>query len=179
MSNTAVNLIRAQIQSGHETFEGTLADVSNEEAHRNPGGLDNPIGAMYAHLLTSEDGIVNGMLKSGAPLFASEYAGKAGFSEPPPAPSEDTPGLPNWHEWAGKVEVDLDALREYAQAVYATTDAHLATLSDADLDQKVQTAVGEMTVGQFLSGALVANYNMHCGEIACLKGMHGKKGYPV
>lgn len=178
MSNPLASLIHSQVKSAREALQGTVADVTNEEAQRQPGGLANPIGAQYAHVLTSEDGIVNGMLKGGAPLFASEFAGRAGFDTPPPSQAEGEAGLANWHQWANSVTVDMDGLRSYAQAVHAATDAYFEGVSDAELMATVPTPLGEMSTAQLLSAAVTANHNMHCGEIACMKGMHGKQGYP-
>lgn len=178
MSRTLVENLRQQIQGAHQFISGTMADVTSEQAHWQPPGTANPIGAQYAHVLTSEDGVVNGLIRQAAPLFASDYAGRAGFNAPPPAATDE--GLPDWHEWAGNVEVDLDQLREYASAVHAKTDAFLATLTDEDLAKPLHhPAAGETTVGYMLNIAVLGNTQWHCGEISCLKGIQGGKGYPV
>jgi len=91
--NRAVAFIREAAQVAHWYLEGTMADVTVEQAHYAPPGRANPLGATYAHLLCSEDLIVNGMLKQGAPLSASTQAGNTGLSEPMPVP-----GLPNWSD---------------------------------------------------------------------------------
>jgi hypothetical protein len=90
---------------------------------------------------------------------------------PMPGPGED--GLPPWDEWARGVKVDLPALHAYSQAVFAASDEYMATLNDEALDQ----SMGQYTLGSFLS-VLVSNVNWHTGEIACLKGLQGAKGYP-
>ncbi len=38
--------------------------------------------------------------------------------------------------------------------------------------------LGEQTVGWVLSVFVLANCDWHTGEISCLKGSHGLKGYP-
>ena len=172
--------IQAQLQGAHEVLEGTMADVTAEQAHWTPPGVANPLGATYAHILTTEDSIINGIIKGGAPLFASDMAGRVGISEPPPGPSPDSPGLPDWAEWSRSVEVDLTAMRNYAQAVYAATGEYLSSASDAELNRSIDlSAIGldERTVGQ-LCGILLSNAQWHTGEIACLKGIQGAKGYP-
>ena len=71
-------------------------------------------------------------------------------------------------------------VRQYAQAVYAATDAYLAALHDGDLAIVINVPVpgmGSMPQGVFLS-ILLANCNNHCGEISCMKGLQGLKGYP-
>ena len=92
------------------------------------------------------------------------------------------PGFPDWSSWARRVKIDLVALRKYAQAVYATTDEYLATLGDQDLSRPAEVAalgIPSMTVGQLLSFGVLGNALMHCGEISCLKGQQGAKGYPI
>ena len=106
-------------------------------------------------------------------MCASTWEGKTGLSEMPPQ-------APPWNEWAGQVQVDLDSLRGYAQAVYANTDSYLASLSDEDLNRSLDLSavgLGQQTVGSFLS-ILVFNIHTHTGEIACLKGLQGLQGYP-
>lgn len=178
--NSVVTSLRQQFQSAHQVLEGTMEGVTAEQAHWVPPGMANPLGATYAHIITSEDGTITGMIRGAAPLFASTFAGKIGLSVPPPGPNPDQPGFPDWSEWARRVEVDLVALRDYAQAVYAASDEYLGSLTDEALTRAVDLSAlgaGEQTVGQLL-GTMVANAQWHTGEIACLKGLQGLKGYP-
>jgi hypothetical protein len=76
------------------------------------------------------------------------------------------------------VKVDLSALHAYAQAVFAATDEYLASLNDEALDRSMDLgSLGQFTLGSFLT-TMLANVNWHTGEIACLKGFQGAKGYP-
>lgn len=180
--NPKVSLLREIIQGAHQLLENVTENVTPEQASWLPGGQANPIGANYAHVILSADGVINGLLRGEAPLFATTWAGKTGVSEMPPQPSPESAGLPNWHNWAHNVQVDLGALREYAQAVYAATDSYLASLGDADLDRTIDLSglgLGESTLAQFLNGAVLSNAYLHTGEIACLKGLQGEKGYPM
>jgi len=102
-----VKFLREQLRTAHEFLDGTMQGVSEEQAHWAPAGAASPIAAHYVHVLTGEDGIVNGMLKGGAPLFASDWAGKVGAN---PMPPEMGPGSP-WDPWARQVRVDLSAAR--------------------------------------------------------------------
>jgi hypothetical protein len=156
----------------HNWIEGTLADVSNDQAHWQPQGKPNPIGGQYGHVLATEDFVVT-MLKGSAPLMASDYAGKTGMSElPPPAP---------WDGWARQVKVDMPAMRGYAQAVYASTNTYLDTISDEDINRPLDLSglgFGMQTIG-FALQLLVLNVYSHTGEISALKGLQGNKGYPA
>jgi hypothetical protein len=124
------SLLRPQFDAAHQLLEATMADVTTEQAHWMPPGIANPLGATYAHVVTAEDYIIQGMFKRVAPLAATEWAGKSGLSEPMPSPG------PQWSEypgWTRRVTLDLAALKVYAQAVYAATDAYVSGLTDADM----------------------------------------------
>jgi len=93
----------------------------------------------------------------------------------------DKPGLPDWSGWSRRVKVDLAATRKYAQAVYAETDQFLAALSPADLERPVVLAAlgpGTSTMGFWIYNGVVGHGFTHCGEISCLKGLQGRRGYP-
>ncbi len=181
VERNVISLLREQLKGVNDLLEATVADVTREEAHWIPPGVAMPIGATYAHVVVSQDGVINGMLKGGAPLFASSWAGKTGLSELPPDVDRKKPGLPDWHAWSRKVKVDLPAFRKYARAVYAASDEYLATLRGKDLDRPVDlTALGfgHSAMGFVINTAVLGNAFTHCGEISCLKGLKGKKGYP-
>jgi hypothetical protein len=75
--------------------------------------------------------------------------------------------------------MNLPAFREYAKAVYRATDACIATLSDADLERKIQTGfMGERTIAFIVSNVLAWHVAEHNGEIAALKGVQGLTGVP-
>src|SRR3990172_9557885 len=159
--NGIVSFLRGQFEAAHGVLEG-------------PGAAVTAVAAQYAHIVASEDAIVNGMLKGGPPLAATTWAGKTGLSEMPPQGFD-------WVQWAKGVRVNLAQLREYARAVYENTDAYLASLSDEDLARPLDLSslgVGQKTLGWMLSIQL-GNVDHHCGEISCLKGLQGAKGYPM
>ena len=166
----SIDLLRATFRNAHETLEGTMADVTPAQAHWLPAGAALPIGALYAHTIQGEDAILSTVLLKTQPLFASKWQGRTGLSELEPQASP-------WDSWARSVHVNLGNLREYAAAVYAQTDEYLATLSPESLDVEVQFA-GTRTLGDALGCIMVAHINNHCGEISCLKGLLGAKGYP-
>jgi hypothetical protein len=174
----SIGLLQQGIQIAHQFLEGTMADVTEAQLHWIPPGIANPLGATYAHVVLSEDMIINGMLQEKPPLFASSWLGKVGVSEPMPQPG---PEWENYGTWAKRVQVDLAALRVYAQIVYATTDAYIASLTESDLDRPVDLSVagmGQVNVAWILNGLVIAHAHNICGEIACLKGLQGARGYP-
>lgn len=171
MSATASTL-RDYFKFARNWFEGTMQGVTPELAHWQAGGKTQPIAANYIHVLTSEDLLMNAVIRGDVPLMASTYAGKTGFDEAPPPGNRD--------DWASHIKVDLDAARGYAHAVYAATDAYLASASDDDLNRMVDlTAMGfGMQTVSFVLDLLLLNIHNHCGEISCLKGLKGLQGYP-
>jgi hypothetical protein len=166
--------LRAMFAQMHGCLEGTVADVSAEQAHWQPSGRVVPAGAHYAHhVMGAEDLLLNTLIRGATPLAMGEWQGRTGVSE----------GLPigAWDDWARRVAIDLPQLRAYAQAVYANTDAYLATLTmeewDRLLDMSVLGMKGQQTVGFWLTNILLDGA-AHCGEISAVKGLQGLQGYP-
>jgi hypothetical protein len=179
MSTSAAQLLRNQVRIAHDILEGTMADVTAEQAHWAPPGVANPLGATYAHAVVAEDFVINGMFRQQAPLLAGQWATRAGLSEPMPEPA--SPAWADYAAWTRRVRIDLDSVRDYARAVYAETDSYLAGLSDADLEQPMDLSglgLGPQTVASTLTLLLLNHIGTETGEIACLKGLQGARGYP-
>jgi hypothetical protein len=171
----AVGLVRSQYQGAHGLLEATMKDVTPEQAHWAPPGIANPLGATYYHVVAAEDVLLNSRAWGKQPLAAGDFAGRTGASEPAPRPG---PGL---DEWARRVRIDLPALRAYAKAVFANTDAALAALSPDDLEKPIDLSsfgMGQQPMHALVAGIVLQHINNHLGEISCLKGLQGAKGYP-
>jgi hypothetical protein len=169
----SVNLIREQIKVAHEWFEGTMGDVTDEVAHRQPGGNAHPIGSRYAHLVVSEDIMVNNLIQGGPPLFATTWAGRTGLQDPQAAFNTTL-------EWAQGIQIDLKDLRRYAQAVYANTEKYLASLPEEDLEGTIDLTnanYGKWSLGAFLITFVLGHVRDIMGEISALKGVYGLQGY--
>jgi len=168
----AITSLAENLNWGHNVVETTVGDMTAEQLHQVPPGLAHPVSALYAHVVIGEDMIVNGMIKGGAPLMATTFAGKTGTSDPQ---FQLTP------EWARAVKVDLPAFKAYAQAVYQATLDYVATLSEADLEQTrdlSQVNMGTPTVGWMFNALVAGHINNLAGEISAIKGVNGLKGYP-
>jgi hypothetical protein len=74
-----------------------------------------------------------------------------------------------WRAWSRRVQIDLSRLREYAQAVYAATDAYLATLPDRALDPARRELPG------CLLNAVLLTIATRRGEIAALLAVSGQR----
>ena len=168
----AKDLLLGQLESAHSTLEATVGDISSEDAHRDLGGHACPVAANYAHTLLGED-FLGSMADGSQPLVMGEWGGRTGVSEIPPMDGQ-------WEAWGKRVNVDLDQLHEYAQAVYGKTTGMLSSMSDEDLDRPLDLSMlgmGEQTVG-VLFGILATHASLHTGEISNTKGVQGLKGYP-
>ncbi len=175
----SITLLRQQSEMAHTVLESTMEGVTNDHAAWMPPGKAQTVGASYAHVVLSEDMIVNGMLSGQAPLFAATWAGKNGVSEPMPMPGPDWES--RYHGWTQSVKVDIPAMREYAKAVYANTDEYLSSLTPDDLDRTIDLSgvgMGQMDLAGTLSLMVVGHTNNLRGEISAIKGTQGLKGYP-
>lgn len=173
----SVSMLRQCYQGAHQWLEATMQGVTSDQAHWAPPGKANPLGATYAHVVLGEDMMIKGLLQGAGPLFATTWAGKLGLSEPPPPPEEQA-----WDKWGRQVKIDLPAVQQYAQAVYKASDEYLASLNGDALARPLDLSgfgLGQQTVGFFLGNILLSHVNNHCGEVSCLKGLQGAKGYPV
>lgn len=164
--------IREELAWGHQLVEMVMAGVTEEQAHWQPPGTANSVGAAYAHVVLAEDMVINIVLRGGPPMFGSDWAGRTGISDPSPFTTLD---------WSRNVRVDLPALGQYAQAVYASANEYVASVTPDDLDRMVDLSsagLGERSVGWCLSALVIAHLHNLGGEISAIKGAQGLKGYP-
>jgi len=174
-----VALLRDQLKDAHSLLEAVMADVTPEAAHWIPPGQANPVGATYAHVVLTEDRIINGAIQRGRPLYDGAWAGKTGLSELMPVHGE---AWKDYANWTRRLKVDVPALRAYANAVYAASDAYLAALSPADLAVPKDLSgvgMGRVTLAWILSREVVGHVDNITGEISAVKGLQGQKGYPT
>jgi hypothetical protein len=160
-------------KTANDHLEATMADVTDAVANWVPAQTVATIGAQYVHLVTSEDVIVNGLLKGGAPLLATTFAGKIGAAT--------APQLFTWGDWGRSTKVNIAEARAYAQAVYASVDAYVNAQTAESLGEIVDLSaagLGAMPRAVVLEIALRQPY-VHAGEISALKGLQGLKGYPI
>ena len=171
----SITLLREQIKGAHDIMDGTMADVTQAQMDWAPPGLANPLGATYGHYLFTEDWVIQTLMKGGPSLLETTWAGKHGMYEPHPTDWSKYPA------WTRSARVDLAAAREYGKAVYEATDAYLATLKPEDLSQTRDLSgmgMGPTPISWILNTFLLAHANNMAGEVSCLKGIQGAKGYP-
>jgi uncharacterized damage-inducible protein DinB len=168
----AISLLAKQVKEAHQVVSGTIADLTEEQAHWKPGGNAHSIAPLLVHITAAEDMFLN-MVTGRQPLAMGPYADKTGASEPHP--------MGNYGEWAGRVTVDLAQFREYAKAVFKNTEDYVSGLKDDELDRELDLSsagLGKMSLASFITMTSVIHPSNHIGEISCMKGMQGAKGYP-
>lgn len=174
---TSLELIKEMVKDAREILSGTVADVTVEMMHVEPGNKALPLGATWAHIVFSEDAIVHGMLQAKPALFDTTFKDNTGASTPMP------PMDASWSEnnilWAKSVKFDLVKFRAYEKAVYNDTDAYIRTLHEDEMTvEKDLGSWGKKALWYLLSGYIVEHMCSVTGEISVLKGLQGLKGYP-
>jgi len=163
--------VRLQLGFWHGALGGIMGDCGDALNKAVPGATINSIASVYAHIVWSEDTIINGMMQGKPTIFSSGgWEEKTGTKLP-----GDQPSL---GDWAKTFNMDYPKFKEYADAVFANTDAFLSSVTDAQLAEKAQTPIGEQTKEWFLAAVLATHLPQHTGEIAALKGVQGLKGLP-
>ena len=162
-----------QLAGSHGTLRHMLSDCSPEVLNKNlPDATITSIASIYAHVVFGEDAFVQRRFQGKPTIYESGGWEKKTGVPFPGVPPAITP------EWANALQMDLSTFQEYAEAVFAATEAFLVNLPDSDLERKIQGAIGEYTVGWGIAILLVQHAAQHSGEIAALKGVQGLKGLP-
>ncbi len=168
----AQEAVRQQLGFWHGALGGIMGDCGDTLNKQVPNATITSISSVYAHLVWAEDAIVNGMLQGKPIMYQTDgWEAKTGVTYP----DGERPAL---GDWAKSTRMDYPKFKEYADAIFANTDSYLANLSDAELDVKVQTPIGEQTKAWVVVNLLGTHAPQHAGEIAALKGVHGLKGLP-
>lgn len=161
-------ILREQMQSLHGTMEAAIGDCTAEVvANKLPGAKINSIGAIYAHTVMSEDGLLNGLVRGETPVyFAKGWAAKIGLDMPKGGME------PDW-----TVDYDLGLFRQYARDVYQRTYDYLETISDDELDRIIDLGFAPpMSIRSFVADLMAWHVATHQGEISALKGVQGLEG---
>ena len=172
----AIALLRAQTESAHGNLLAIFGDLSEADAHREPGGRAFSPAANFAHAVNIEDFFVNRVFRDRAPLMESM---ETGLSAPLP---EITRTWPSDHDgWARSLRVDPPTAREYAEHVFASTEVWISSLGEADLDRPVNLGMigmAEYRLGLCFNMLVVSHAQNLAGEMSAGKGVLGLRGYP-
>jgi hypothetical protein len=170
----AIELLRDEIKSAWAWLEFTVHDVTQEQAIWQPPGTANSIGVAYAHLIISADAGFNSQFDGHLPVIARDFGGKVGLSEMNTL-------FGDMHEWGRRVRIDWDALHAYGRAVQHCVEEYAERLSAADLDRPVDMTAWGLGMWNGLAVYKLHGFGhvkIHGGEIACLKGLQGGRGWP-
>jgi hypothetical protein len=164
--------LRGQARASHEWLRAIVEDISPELANWRPPGKANTIAATYAHIVRNQDeDLHHGFLDT--PMLSE-------------GPWREKTGLPEWwtdsdkNEWERDAPIDWHALRAYGDAVGTWVIEAIEALTEADLQRaaKLTTWNHPLWYGIDVVSLTVGNHVwMHGGEIACLKGLQGWRGY--
>jgi hypothetical protein len=165
-----VDVLKTAIAASHEWYQGTVADLTPEQAGYLPEGVVHPISELVTHVLQTEDYVITQVLQGQPTLW--ERDGWGDRLSLPFVVRHDT-------ETARSFKADVASLQPYAEAVYAQTDSYLNQLSETDLDREFDFGVRKMNLAQVLFIIMIGNTLAHTGEISALKGLQGAKGYAV
>jgi hypothetical protein len=168
-------VLRDALHMAHWILDGTMADVTDAIANREPGGKANPIGACYMHVLFTEDGLLNRpKVRAQPPLFESSWSDRTGADQLEPKWGQGDLGA-----WYHSVKVDIGRAREYGQAVFQMSEEYVGRLSGSDLAREIDSGpLGNISLAAWIEIFLTGHTNTLTGEISAVKGMFGLKGYP-
>lgn len=169
----SIDVLKNAFGGAHMWFQGTVADLTEEQANAVPPGVSLPIGALIAHILHCEDVMINQIIRSEPAIWEQDgWKDRAGGE----MLLDIDPAIARAHK------VNLMPMMDYGKAVLASTQDFLGALTPAELDRELNLVpLGfpeNMSLGVFLTTMLLGNTYAHTGEISCLKGSLGKRGYP-
>lgn len=170
---TAIQLLTQQLKEAHNIFLGTLDQVTNDVANKQPEGKALSVAAAWVHLVESEDVFLAAI--SGQQPISAGLASQTGVSSSQPI-ENFTEAFP---AWAKEVTVDVEPLMAYTKAVFSASEAFVSSLNDSDLETTHDMgSMGQATTTTVVSGYIIAHCFSLTGEISAIKGTHGLKGYP-
>jgi hypothetical protein len=166
------DLLVAEARSSQEWLNAIVEDVTPEQAHWRPPGRANTIAGTYAHIVRNQDEDMNHGFLGQPMLSEGAWSGRTGL----PASWSDS----DKNEWEIDARIDWPALRACGDAVGAWVIEAVGNLTEDELEGVAALTtpdrprwygidVVRLTVGRHVW--------MHGGEIACLKGLQGEKGY--
>jgi hypothetical protein len=160
--------LREQMQSLLATLEAAVGDCTGETASKKlPGSTINSVGAIYAHTIFGEDGLLNGLMRGQTPVyFTGGWADKIDL-EMPQGSME-----PDWN-----ISIDMDLFRQYAREVYGATYSYLGNVTETDFEKTVDAGFAPpMPARSFMANILAWHVATHQGELSALKGAQGLNG---
>jgi hypothetical protein len=162
-------VIKTHLVLIRELLDTTIDGADDETMMRVlPGSTVGSPASIYAHAVSSEDWAVQNILLQKPQIFETN-----GWQQKLNVPVK--PDGQDWNAWPWNGAL----FAQYVAEVRANTDAYLASLSEADLDRKIDWFGRRMeTVAWVLSDTIFMHQPEHAGEIAALRGVMGQQGLP-
>lgn len=169
---TALDELRWHARETARWLNAIVGDITSEQAHWRPPGRANTIASTYTHIVYNQDEDMNRGYLDRPMLSETAWRGRTGL------PADWVNDAAN--AWKPEMSFEWTALRAYGAAVGAYVIEAVDALTEADLQRVARLTtpghpiwsgldVVRLTVGRHPA--------MHGGEIACLKGLQGVKGY--
>jgi|ERR1700681_3302430 len=171
-ATNALEFLREQVVSAWDWLETTVSDVTGEQANWWPPGSANSIGATYLHVVIYPDVEINRLLYGRVPIIEADWDGDVGQG------SNYDPN--RFDDWVRGVRVQWERLHDYGRSVHAWLVGSLDALTQNDLERPVDMSRSGLGMWQGHDLYVLHGFRhvyMHGGEIACLKGLQGAKGY--
>lgn len=170
MSTT--DFIRGGLRQLHNSYDESIHDLTEEQLHWRANEHGSSAAFILWHYVRTEDNIIQYVLQ-GKPTTWIEGGWDAKF------------GLHRTAQGTGMSLEDAQGLRindkagfeAYMRAVWAATDAYLASVTDEKLQEKTTVKpLGEMPVQNAIGNMCLTHGFTHLGEIAHIRGLLGLKG---
>lgn len=161
----SVTYARKSLEQTFNLLKPSVDGMDDAQYNFTPPGTANSVAHSHAHVISSLDFFVNGILRGQQPSW-SAFAAEHGL---PANPLE---------LWKHDGQVPLAPMIEYQKRTLDDVLAYVSTLTESDLDREVDTRFfGKQTVAFVLQLAGMHTAG-HAGDISAVKGFQGLKGLP-
>jgi len=159
--------LRMSVKAVNDMVETAMRDLTDEVVNYHAGGTANTIAQLLAHVVTSQDLLINNRFANGTILHEG-WADKTGI------PIDRT------QIWQHGWQLDLAGFDAYRKEVATSAEAAFAAMEPEDLDRMIPWGRVPDRPVPLITQAVFVNHAMgHCGEISALKGIQGLKGLPI
>ncbi|MSQ13221.1 MAG: DinB family protein [Dehalococcoidia bacterium] len=163
-------LLRHQTAHVREAWRSASQGLTESEAFWSPPGSLSPIVAILLHASGLEDRTVQRLVRG---TWTVWDAGEWGRRLNVPPPGDLDPRV------VSDLTPDLSLVMAYAAQVAASTDAYLASLSEAETQRMVRGHWGPTPVAMLLSSALAGHLLPHMGEVRTIRGVQARSSVTV
>ena len=165
----AAGVFRLEVSHAYAWLESIVKDVTPEQVAWSPPGTANSIAVNYAHIVVNTDVDVTRYFHGKTPLVEADgWIERLGLN---PKKLDDMDAT---------IGIDWTLLHEYGLLVAKQIQEQADALTQAELDRSFQMIPESLGIWKgydiyTLHGG--RHVWMHGGEIACIKGLQGLRGY--